>query len=321
MNTELLAPKDLEKAAHFLRMGEIVAFPTETVYGLGARIFDPEAIQKIFSVKGRPSDNPLIAHISSLEQISMIAIELSEDFIRLAEAFFPGPLTIVCKRHPSVPDIATAGLDTLGVRMPNHPLARDLISLVGEPLVAPSANVSGRPSSTCFSHVLEDFEGKIAAVVEAEGCFCGIESTIVQLQDDRVVVLRPGAISAEQIEQVVKKPVETYTFSRESEKKVLCPGVKYRHYSPKGELQLFTSWDALLREAISFKNYKVMVVGPTEMKKEVDFTTFATLSRHSLYHTLRRCDSEGYEKILVYCSPEILQDLALMNRLSKAASL
>ena len=321
MNTELLVPKDLEKAAHFLRMGEIVAFPTETVYGLGARIFDPQAIQKIFSVKGRPSDNPLIAHISSLEQISKISIELSRDFICLAEAFFPGPLTIVCKRHPSVPDIATAGLDTLGVRMPNHLLARDLISLVGEPLVAPSANVSGRPSSTSFSHVLEDFDGKIAAVIDAEGCFCGIESTIVQLHDDRVVLLRPGAISAEQIEQVVKKPVETYTFSRETEERALCPGIKYRHYSPKGELRLFTSWSVLMDEAVSLRNYKVMVIGPNEMRKEFNFTTFATLSRHSLYDTLRRCDSEKYEKILVYCSPAILNDLALMNRLSKAASL
>ena len=205
--TERLSPDQLQRAADLLKAGHLVAFPTETVYGLGAPIFSPEAIQSIFKVKGRPADNPLIAHVSSVEQVSRIALEIPEAFYRLAEVFFPGPLTVVLKRRPDVPSIVSAGLETIAVRMPSHPIALKLISLVDEPLVAPSANLSGMPSSTQAEHVLDDFDGKIAAVVDGGKTEIGIESTVINLLGETPILLRPGSISKEALEKVLGYPI------------------------------------------------------------------------------------------------------------------
>ena len=207
--TRIFHESQIEEAVSLLRMGKIIAFPTETVYGLGASIFQPNAISEIFKVKGRPQDNPLIAHVSNLEQVELIAQEIPPTFYDLADRFFPGPLTVVLKKRECVPPIVSAGLQSIALRMPSHRIARKLIESLGEPIVAPSANISGTPSSTRCEHVVEDFKGKIAGVIDGGPAVYGIESTVISLIDDIPVLLRPGAVSLEQLEEVIGKPLLT----------------------------------------------------------------------------------------------------------------
>ncbi len=207
METQCLGPDDIARAALLLKEGHLVAFPTETVYGLGAPIFQREAVAQIFVAKGRPADNPLIAHVSCLSQILEIASEIPPFFDQLTRAFFPGPLTLILKRHPQVPAIVSGGLGTIAVRMPDHPLAQALITAVGQPLVAPSANLSGRPSSTEACHVLHDFSGRIAAVIDGGKTEHGMESTVVSLLGEKPILLRPGALSLEEIEAVLGQKI------------------------------------------------------------------------------------------------------------------
>ncbi|MFN7621581.1 MAG: L-threonylcarbamoyladenylate synthase, partial [Acidobacteriota bacterium] len=195
MKTELT--KSVESAARYIIEGEVVAFPTETVYGLGANIFNEAAIAKIFAAKGRPSDNPLIAHIATLDQLLSLAREIPPAARLLIDRFFPGPLTVVLPKLPAVPMIATAGLETIGVRMPDHPLAIELLRACGLPLVAPSANLSGRPSPTTWQAVLEDLEGRIACILQGEPTRVGLESTVVDCTAAVPTLLRAGAITLE----------------------------------------------------------------------------------------------------------------------------
>ena len=192
MATEILTPQDIERAAAFLKNGQLVAFPTETVYGLGAPIFNPAAVASIFQIKGRPADNPLIVHVDALRWAQRICVEIPDSFYHLAEAFFPGPLTVVMKRHEAVPSIVSAGMSSIALRMPSHPIALKLISSVGEPIAAPSANLSGRPSATQASHVLDDFDGTIAAVIDGGKTDLGLESTVVSLLNETPFLMRPG---------------------------------------------------------------------------------------------------------------------------------
>lgn len=286
--------KDPFEAAKFVKEGELVAFPTETVYGLGASVFNPIAIQEIFRVKGRPQDNPLIVHISDLEQLEQIVHSIPKEFYQLAEAFFPGPLTILLPKKSCVPDLVSAGLATIGVRMPSHPLARELIRAVGEPLVAPSANLSGKPSSTTAAHVLQDFNGKIGAILDGGACSCGIESTVLRLIPEPQI-LRPGTIRKEEIEAVLKLEVrESF-----SEKGIpSSPGMKYRHYAP---------------------NAKVVLVESFESSYDKKVLKIKTVSSQTLYASLREADLEGYEEIHILCDETTRLDRALMNRLQKAA--
>jgi len=304
MITHIFGPQELEKAAELLKQGELVAFPTETVYGLGARLFDERAAKKIFQVKGRPTDNPLIVHIAKEEDAAHLAQEVPEEFSLLARAFFPGPLTIILRRKAHIPAVVSAGLDTIALRLPGHPLARQLISLVGEPLIAPSANISGRPSSTLAAHVLEDFAGKIAAVVDGGECILGLESTVLSLKDpSRPTLLRPGAITQEALAEVLKVPIFLPTSSTE----IASPGMKYRHYAPKAPLHLVFSREAF-ETRLKLPKQR-MVIGGKEFP----------LERSLLYKWLRLSDSRGDEEILVFCDPQARQDVALMNRLLKAS--
>lgn len=301
MHTQILTPDQLEEAAALLHRGEIVAFPTETVYGLGARIFDQPAIDKIFQVKGRPSDNPLIAHLSSLDQLSQVAQEIPDDFFRLADVFFPGPLTLVLRRHPAVPAKVSAGLDTIALRMPAHPVARGLITALGEPVVAPSANLSGKPSSTSAAHVLEDFSGKIAAVIDGGVSEVGIESTVMSLIDPSFpVLLRLGTIRKQQLEAVLGKPIEMAS----STTPTASPGMKYRHYAPRATVRLFCDLHAL--RAYHTHPDKQMIIADE-------------LSAHSLYALLRLADAHSKEEVLIFCSDTTRADAALMDRLTKAS--
>lgn len=302
MQTLLLqqTEESLVKAASLLKEGEIVAFPTETVYGLGAPLFSPTSIAKIFVAKGRPQDNPLIAHIAFLAEIERLARTIPPEFYVLAEAFFPGPLTLVLPKAPAVPSAATGGQDSIAVRMPSHAVARRLIELVGEPLVAPSANLSGRPSSTCAEHVFDDFVGKIAAVIEGDETAIGIESTVVSLLDpQKPVLLRPGSLSQEAIETVLKRPLQAATATHHA----LSPGMKYRHYAPDTKVLLFYNLEALEKH-VAGEYYRRTVAIPTEQ---------------NLYGLLRDADREGIEEVCLYCDASVQAKAGLMNRLQRAS--
>jgi len=302
MITEIFTSSQLDRAAELLKRGELVAFPTETVYGLGANIFDEKAISKVFIAKGRPSDNPLIAHIADFDDLTKITCKLSSEAYSLIEAFFPGPLTLLLPSHAHVPHLARADLPFLAVRMPHLKLARDLIRLAGTPLVAPSANLSGRPSATSAQHVLDDLGGKIAGVIDGGASSLGIESTIVRL-DPYPLILRPGSITAAQIEEVVKRPVRFLTHKPMD--KPLCPGMKYRHYAPQGRVILSFSEEQLQQQ-----------LSQSSVEKRV---IFSSLSAHDLYKELRQADAQHCEEIFICCNASMTQDLALMNRLFRAS--
>lgn len=296
----ILRPDQITLAAELLRKGELVAFPTETVYGLAAPIFNPDTIAKIYKAKGRPSDNPLIAHIASLDQIEQIARDIPPEFYLLAEKFFPGPLTVVLKKHSSVPAIVSGGLDTIAVRMPSHPIARWLILAVGQPLVAPSANLSGKPSSTTAQHVAADFEGKIGAVIEGGATEFGIESTVVSLVSTPCL-LRWGAISKEEIEAVLGKVLVAPT----SSDLLASPGTRYRHYAPEAKIKLFTN-------RAEMESY--LQTAPKIRRQIVQ-----ELTASNLYALLRQADDKKIEEIVIVCTPQMLENSALMDRLQKAA--
>ncbi len=291
----ILSSKELSKAAELLKSGEVVAFPTETVYGLGADVFNETAIKKIFTLKNRPADNPLIAHISSFDQLPMIAREIPFDFYVLADAFFPGPLTIILKRNYNVPTIVSAGHDTIAVRMPKHSIANKLISLVGRPLVAPSANLSGKPSSTKMEHIVDDFEGKLGFAVDGGDSELGIESTVISLYNpERPLFLRPGAVSQEEIESLLKVKLET------TSNEIISPGMKYRHYAPKTPLRLIDASEEY-------------AAGP---RKHL----LRNISAQNLYASLRDADKGQYDELFLILDETIRQSPSLMNRLLRAGN-
>lgn len=232
---------ELAGAAELLRAGELVAFPTETVYGLGGDAMNPQAAEKIYAAKNRPSDNPLIAHISNRKMLAGLAGEVPEAAGRLMDAFWPGPLTLILKKRPEVPDSTTGGLDTVAVRMPEHPVAVALIEAFGGPIAAPSANLSGKPSPTDADYVKEDMDGRIAAIVDGGSVKIGLESTIVDVTGETPVILRPGYITKEMLEETVGDVrVDPAVLSRpDGHLRPKAPGMKYRHYAPKASLTLF----------------------------------------------------------------------------------
>ena len=235
METQIFTKESLDAAAKALQQGEIVSFPTETVYGLGAIATSQEAVLKVFEAKGRPSDNPLIVHISDINQMTSTVEEVPEIALTLAKAFWPGPLTMILKAKPGIYAPAlSAGLPTVSFRMPNHPLTLELITKVGIPLVGPSANLSTKPSPTKVEHVFEDMNGRIRGIVDGGSSTVGVESTVIDLTNEEgPVILRPGVITKEQIESVIG-PIQSSVTTKTGEKEVpKSPGMKYRHYAPK----------------------------------------------------------------------------------------
>jgi len=312
-----------------IRKGELVAFPTETVYGLGANAFDEEAIRAIFRVKGRPADNPLIVHVDSVDR----ACELMEvepgSFEELAARFWPGPLTMVAPRHAAVPDVVTAGLDSVAIRMPDHHLARELIAMAGVPLVAPSANVSGQPSPTSAMDVLHDLDGKIYAVLDGGECRIGIESTVLDLTGATPVILRPGAVSREDLQDALGQHVSLIEFTPDHP---ASPGMKYRHYAPKAELRVVQCKETLkaisLVSLIQVERKKGRSVGllAAEMYRNVGPDVFFSLGKgtaldyaRNLYRGLRFLDKYGVHVIFCPAIDEQGLGAAVMNRLLKAA--
>jgi L-threonylcarbamoyladenylate synthase len=234
VKTQILQSTDLSLAIQSLKDGDPVAFPTETVYGLGACVFQESSVRKIFEIKGRPSDNPLIAHIASLDEAFLLGEQIHHSFFILAEAFWPGPLTIVVNKHSNVPDLVSAGHPTIAIRMPSHPVAIELIKGVGTPLVAPSANLSGKPSPTRATDVLNDLEGRVRYIIDGGQCMIGIESTVISLVHQQPTILRPGKVTQEELEKVLK----TKLCLPQIGGPILSPGMKYRHYAPKVYLEL-----------------------------------------------------------------------------------
>ena len=235
MKTEALTARDVDRAAAILRTGGLVGIPTETVYGLGANGLDPDAVAHIFEAKGRPQDNPLILHIPSADHLERYCQEIPDSAYALAEAYWPGPLTMILRRKPIVPDVVTAGLDTVGMRCPSHPLCRAILEAADVPVAAPSGNTSGRPSPTAAAHMWEDMDGKIDAIVDGGPCSVGVESTIIDLTCTPPRLLRPGGITLEQLQAVLGTvevdPAVTRLMGAGEHPK--APGMKYRHYAPK----------------------------------------------------------------------------------------
>lgn len=294
-----LSQTAIAEAAQLLLQGEPVVFPTETVYGLGATIFNPNAIVKIFSIKKRPQDNPLIVHVASIEEAMEVSFAQPAAFLRLAERFWPGPLSIVLKRSVKVPALISAGHSTLAIRMPSHSAALELIRLAG-PLAAPSANLSGRPSPTCALDVFEDLQGRVALILDGGACQIGIESTVLDLSQNQPFLLRPGAISKDAIEAVLQEKIALPA----KNSPVFSPGMKYRHYAPKAKVRLIFKREDL---SSSF----ILSPHPTSGER--------LLSVQTLYAQFREADRLGVASIDVECSPAIAADMALMNRLLKAS--
>ncbi|CAN5571836.1 L-threonylcarbamoyladenylate synthase [soil metagenome] len=301
-----------EEAAAILRAGGTVAFPTETVYGLGADALNPETVAKVFTAKGRPSDNPLIVHLADAADIKSVA-ELNELARRLATAFMPGPLTLVLPRKDVVPDIVTAGLHTVAVRIPDEPLAQRLIELAGVPVVAPSANRSGRPSPTTWEAVQTDLDGRIAAILKGASKRIGIASTVVDVTGDVPLVLRAGGLSIEEIGRVAPD-VAFYTAS--AGEAVRSPGLLHRHYSPKARVILVdAAHEAEGSEGAAF-------IGLDPPAGEFDLVEHcADISHyaHALFDFFRRCDAAGVKTIFAQRIAEAGLGRALMDRLRRAA--
>lgn len=326
----------MQEAGNLIAAGELVAFPTETVYGLGGDALHPEAAKKIYAAKGRPSDNPLIIHIAEVSDLERVAKVVPEQAKKLAEAFWPGPLTMVVWKKEDVPYATTGGLDTVAVRMPNHPVALDLIRKSGKLIAAPSANTSGRPSPTEGSHVMEDLEGRIAMVLDSGPVGIGIESTIIDLTEDIPMVLRPGYITPEMLSEVLGEEVimDPGIIAADDTTKPKAPGMKYKHYAPKADMVIVDGEKekvvAKITECIQKANadgLKAAVIATEETKSlyETDVILCIgtrneedSIARH-MYKILRDCDKLDVDVIYSesFKTPRIGQ--AIMNRLLKAA--
>lgn len=321
MKTELYAPdkESINKCADILRKGGIIAFPTETVYGLGACINNDDAIRRIFKVKGRPQDNPLIIHISSLQQVYELAENINDDFLKLANTFFPGPLTVLLPKKSSVSDIITAGQANIAVRMPNHEIALSLIEETGIPLVAPSANTSGKPSPTKAEHVLDDLSGKIEGVIDGGECRIGIESTVFGWMDKEAIIFRPGIITADEIKKVLGYDVRYWN---EKTITTFSPGMKYRHYSPSAPIFLASGIEGIMKYLNEHNGKKVLLLTNMDLPSEYinEYIHIMPLQEKTLYTHFREADKNGTSIILIVPDDNDKVNYGLMNRVRKAAS-
>lgn len=336
IDVENIDKKKMQEAGELVAKGDLVAFPTETVYGLGGDALHPDAAKKIYAAKGRPSDNPLIIHIARSSDLERVAREIPEQAKKLADAFWPGPLTMVVWKKEEVPYATTGGLDTVAVRMPNHPVALELIKESGRLIAAPSANTSGRPSPTEASHVMEDLEGRIPMVLDGGSVGIGIESTILDLTTEIPMVLRPGYITPEMIEEVLGEEVimDPGILLDDDTIKPKAPGMKYKHYAPKADMMIVDGEkDAVVKKIASLiddaqkKKKRVAIIATEETKAlyEADVVLSIgtreeedSIGKH-MYKILRDCDKFNVDVIYSesFQTPRIGQ--AIMNRMLKAA--
>lgn len=336
METLLLNCKknDLKKAGEIIRNGGTVIFPTETVYGLGANALNDEAVKKIFIAKGRPSDNPLIVHIDDFSKIDRYVEEVTLNAKKLADAYWPGPMTLILRKKSVIPNSVSAGLDTVGIRIPESEEARVFLCECDVPVAAPSANLSGSPSPTTYHHVVDDMLGRVDAIINGKDCDVGVESTVIDVTGDVPIILRPGAITPEMVEEVcgnvlVDKGVNGVT----SSEKPRSPGMKYRHYAPKAKVILVEDENVqnivkkMIAEAScdkensvvlctkqtepNFEGFNVLVIGDRSNPKTV---------AKKLFDAFRWCDEQGYKFIILEGISEEGIGLAVMNRAHRAAN-
>ncbi|MEK6285295.1 MAG: L-threonylcarbamoyladenylate synthase [Acidobacteriota bacterium] len=314
----------IERAASIIRNGGLVAFPTETVYGLGADAMNQSAVEKIFEAKGRPADNPLIVHVSSRDMVDLAASGVSKNAERLMDKFWPGPLTLVLERKPEVAPSASAGLSTVAVRMPRNTIALALIRSSRTPIAAPSANASGRPSPTTAAHVLEDLGGRIDMILDGGTTNIGIESTVLDMTSDPPMILRPGWITREMLMAVIG-PVEQATSGEELRR---SPGTRHRHYSPRAQVILVEHGSAGLIEGICKEHLKegsVGLVGHSAVAiddpnlSKIRLENSAKDYAHSIYAALRELDDKNTRVVVVEGISEAGEGAAVMDRLRRAA--
>ena len=331
VDTKLLTIDDINEAGKIIRRGGLVAFPTETVYGLGASAYDAEAAKKIYAAKGRPSDNPLIVHVCSIEQINDVALNISADARRLTEAFMPGPLTLILKKKDCISDGVTAGLDTVAVRCPSHPAAAALIKAAGVPIAAPSANISGKPSPTTARDVMEDMNGRIDAVIDGGSCEVGVESTIVDTTRGGAVILRPGGVTYDMIREIVPdvRLDKNILSSLKDDEKPISPGMKYKHYAPNARVTVVEGGEAAVQKKIKEliaenkdKKCGVLLMYGAVYDDAVMISAGGTNAEYAreLFAALREFDRLGVDIVFAEFAENDGCGLAVKNRLYKAAA-
>lgn len=329
------ALEDLKRAGKIIRDGGLVAFPTETVYGLGGDALNPQSSKKIYAAKGRPSDNPLIVHVANMEDLAGIVKEVPQAAVKLANAFWPGPLTMIMNKNEKVPYETTGGLDTVAIRMPNNEIALELIRQSGGYIAAPSANTSGRPSPTLARYCVEDLSGKIEMIIDGGQVGIGLESTIVDLTAEVPMILRPGYITAKMLEEVLGEiSIDKTIIDSSSTERPKAPGMKYRHYAPKGDLTIVqgsqdqvVSYINDMAKKASDDGKRVGVIATDASKslykadivKSVGNRQDESTIAHELFKVLREFDDEEVDVMFSESFDDSGIGQAIMNRLLKAA--
>lgn len=325
MKTRLLkdTDEDIRIAAQIIEQGGLVAFPTETVYGLGANAMDADAVRKIYEAKGRPADNPTIVHIAEREEMGRVTFLVTEDMKTLMDRFWPGPMTMIVPRGEYIPYVTTGNLETVGVRMPENEVARELIRRSGCVIAAPSANLSGRPSPTTAQHVIDDLDGRIDAVIQSGPCRIGIESTVIDMTGKIPMILRPGYITKKDFEDALgqeilldptlnRKPQEGEDFHPKA------PGMKYRHYAPRAEMIIFKGDRIRVEAAIDQERVEREALGQKVFVIDFDEDR-ETVAAHEIFAMLRQADREGADVILAAALPQRGVGFSVMNRMLKSA--
>jgi L-threonylcarbamoyladenylate synthase len=314
------SPEAICEAAGILRRGGLVAFPTETVYGLGADAGNPAAVRAMFAAKGRPPDHPVIVHLAAAAQLAQYVIEVPDVASRLAVAFWPGPLTLVLRRGPRISHLVTGGLETVGIRVPSHPVAQELLRAFGGPLAAPSANRFGRVSATRATHVLDELSGRVDWILDGGECAVGLESTIVDLSGQRPAILRPGAVSKEQIEAVLQSPLSSPTHTPR------VSGSLPSHYAPRATVEVGSPQRLWARaQELAAAETHFAWLGPSPPPHTLSRMVFVAVPEraedyaHALYELLREVDRLGCDVALVVLPPEQGLGVAIADRLCRAA--
>jgi len=330
INPEAMDKSLIREMGEILKNGGLVSFPTETVYGLGANALDAEAVSGIFRAKGRPGDNPLIVHLADAKDVATVAREIPEAAEKLFAHFSPGPLTVILKKRPEIPEVVTAGLDTVAVRIPSHPIARELILSSGVPIAAPSSNLSGKPSPTKAEHVIVDMDGRVDAIIDGGECSVGLESTVIDVTGEYPTILRPGGVTPKEISAVLgsvrlDKHILKSVGAAEQPR---CPGMKYRHYAPDADVVVFEGEPDKVYEKIceALRTNEKKPVGVLCLgKKDYDADVVLSVGEDSrayaqkLFDALREFDRLGVKQIFAEFSIDDGFGLAVQNRLYKSA--
>ena len=321
----------IHEVSEILRSGGIAGIPTETVYGLAANALDENAVAKIFTAKGRPQDNPLIVHIAETSWIERYAVHIPAEAFMLAEKFWPGPLTIILKKSALIPNVVSAGLDSVAIRMPSHPVALEIIKDCGFPLAAPSANLSGSPSPTTANHVYADLNGKIDAVIDSGDCSVGVESTVLTLCTPVPRILRPGGITYEQLQAVLQNVEidQAVLHKMDSNRKAASPGMKYKHYAPKVSVVLINStleqFVVYVKQQMDIgKSCAILCFEGEQQLFDLPVVTYGTeddgrSQARNLFDALRRLDELNASVVFARCPQKTGLGLAVYNRLIRAA--